>query len=370
MAIHFWLRAEVKPLEKRTPITPENAKQLIAQGHTISVEKSADRCVSDKEYEDVGCKMVGTGTWESAPEGTIILGLKELPDSKSPLKHTHVYFGHCYKQQGGWDELLKRFISGNGTLLDLEFLVDDQGRRVAAFGRSAGFIGAALGVKNWCTQQLTGEPLGAVDYYSDSDALVADVRGDLKKAFEKTQKAPKVMVMGALGRCGKGSVDFLEQAGVKDIVRWDLPETQGKQGPFREIIEADVFINCIYLSGPIAPFINAQILQEKRNLSVVVDVSCDTSNPFNPVPIYKENTSFTHPCIRVMPKTQTNPPVDVISIDHLPSLVPLESSKEFSVLITPHLAILGNSPVWTRAVSLFTEKCALAQQNAAPTRAQ
>lgn len=47
----------------------------------------------------------------------------------------------------GWKELLKRFHEGNGTLLDLEFLVDDNGRRVAAFGRSAGFIGMAVGLK-------------------------------------------------------------------------------------------------------------------------------------------------------------------------------------------------------------------------------
>lgn len=357
MAIHFWLRAEVKPLEKRTPITPESAKHLIAQGHKITVEKSTERCVPDKEYEDVGCDLVETGTWENAPEEAVILGLKELPDGQTPLKHTHVYFGHCYKQQSGWKDLLKRFIDGKSTLLDLEFLVDDQGRRVAAFGRSAGFIGAALGVKNWCSQQISGEALGPVDYYPHSDALVEDIKNDLRRAFEKTKKSPKVMVMGALGRCGKGSVDFLERAGITDILKWDLEETR-VGGPFPQILDVDVFINCIYLSGPIQPFLTASMLQQPRKLSVVVDVSCDTSNPFNPVPIYKENTSFNKPSLRIM---QTNPPVDVISIDHLPSLVPLESSNEFSAAITPHLAVLGESPVWTRAVTLFKEKSALSQ---------
>ena len=52
----------------------------------------------------------------------------------------HVFFAHCYKNQEGWANLLIRFIKGSGTLLDLEFLLDDNGRRVAAFGRSAGFI--------------------------------------------------------------------------------------------------------------------------------------------------------------------------------------------------------------------------------------
>ena len=56
--------------------------------------------------------------------------------------------------QTGWRELLARFREGNGTLLDLEFLNDDKGRRVAAFGYMAGYAGAALGVDVWCQQQI------------------------------------------------------------------------------------------------------------------------------------------------------------------------------------------------------------------------
>jgi saccharopine dehydrogenase (NAD+, L-lysine-forming) len=69
----------------------------------------------------------------------IILGLKELDPEEFPLKHTHVQFAHCYKSQAGWEDVLGRFSRGGGTLLDLEFLVDDKGRRVAAFGFHAGF---------------------------------------------------------------------------------------------------------------------------------------------------------------------------------------------------------------------------------------
>jgi hypothetical protein len=47
---------------------------------------------------------------------------------------------------------LGSFSQGSGTLLDLEFLQDDKGRRVAAFGYYAGFAGAALALKNWAWQ--------------------------------------------------------------------------------------------------------------------------------------------------------------------------------------------------------------------------
>jgi saccharopine dehydrogenase (NAD+, L-lysine-forming) len=42
----------------------------------------------------------------------------------------------------------------------------------------------------------------------------------------------------------------------------------------------DIFVNAIYLSSKIPPFIDAESLAvSSRNLSVVCDVSCDTTNP-------------------------------------------------------------------------------------------
>ncbi len=47
---------------------------------------------------------------------------------------------------------LRSFARGGGTLLDLEFLQDEKGRRLAAFGYHAGFAGAALALENWAWQ--------------------------------------------------------------------------------------------------------------------------------------------------------------------------------------------------------------------------
>jgi saccharopine dehydrogenase (NAD+, L-lysine-forming) len=71
-------------------------------------------------------------------------------------------------------------------------------------------------------------------------------------------------------------------------------------GPFDEILDVDIFVNCIYLSKEIAPFLTTDMLKkENRNLSVVVDVSCDTTNPFNPIPVYKSTTTFSEPELKV-----------------------------------------------------------------------
>ena len=75
-------------------------------------------------------------------------------------------FGHAYKGQPAGQILLKRFKAGGGTLYDLEYLVDEAGRRVAAFGYWAGFAGAAISLKCWAAQQ-TGGICGPVAKYAE-----------------------------------------------------------------------------------------------------------------------------------------------------------------------------------------------------------
>ncbi len=71
-----------------------------------------------------------------------------------PLVHQHICFGYAYKQQSGWKELLTRFIEGSGTLLDIEYLTDGKGKRLATFAAIAGHIAMAIGFLTWCHQQL------------------------------------------------------------------------------------------------------------------------------------------------------------------------------------------------------------------------
>ena len=75
-----------------------------------------------------------------------------------------------------------------------------------------------------------------------------------------------------------------------------------KGGPFQEILDVDIFVNCIYLSSPIPPFVTEEQIAaagKDRRLRVVVDVSCDTTNPYNPIPIYNVNTTFDAPTVPV-----------------------------------------------------------------------
>ena len=222
-------------------MTPTTAKQLLDAGFSVKVERSPMRVFEDREFEEVGATLVPEGSWPDAPTDNIIVGLKELPEDSFALKHTHVQFAHCYKGQNGWEEVLRRFPQGGGTLLDLEFLQDDIGRRVAAFGYHAGYAGAALAVEAWAWQ-LTHPPSEAmpgVSSYPNQDLLLDDVRAALAKGEEKAGRRPRVIVIGALGRCGRGAIDLCNGVGIEDILPWDLDETK-KGGPFVEIVESDM----------------------------------------------------------------------------------------------------------------------------------
>ncbi|KAM5509853.1 saccharopine dehydrogenase [Fusarium oxysporum f. sp. phaseoli] len=133
---HILLRAEEKPLEHRS-FSPAVIKTLVDAGYPISVERSSTdpkfkRIFEDSEYEAAGARLVDTGAWPNAEPGTIILGLKEIPEEDFPLKNDHITFAHCYKNQGGWEKVLGRWAQGGSVLYDLEFLHDSEGRRVSA----------------------------------------------------------------------------------------------------------------------------------------------------------------------------------------------------------------------------------------------
>ncbi|MEL7014104.1 MAG: saccharopine dehydrogenase, partial [Pseudomonadota bacterium] len=131
---------------------------------------------------------------------------------------------------------------------------------------------------------------------------------------------------------------------------WDMADT-AHGGPFPESLEHDVFLNCI-LAGPQTPvFVPQNSLTEPRALRVIGDIACDPDSAYNPVPVYNKATDWSAPVRRV----HDDPELDVMAIDNLPSLLPLESSHDFAQQLLPLLEGLAQTdePVWTRAEETF-----------------
>ncbi|MGB3280296.1 MAG: saccharopine dehydrogenase, partial [Pseudorhodobacter sp.] len=225
------------------------------------------------------------------------------------------------------------------------YLVDEAGRRVAAFGYWAGYAGAAVALKCWAAQQHD-RLAGPVAKYPGKQALLDDLGADLAAIGPGR---PRAIVIGALGRVGTGAADLCEALGVK-VTKWDMAET-AQGGPFPQVLAHEIFLNCI-LARPGCPvFVPKSALTAPRDLTVIGDIACDPTSEFSPIKVYDRVTSWAEPALRVAEK----PVLDVTAIDNLPSLLPVESSEDFAGLLLPSLLTLDKltEGVWGRAKSLF-----------------
>jgi saccharopine dehydrogenase (NAD+, L-lysine forming) len=363
----LWMRHEVRPTERRAPIVPEDAARLIDQGVRLTVEESPQRVFPIQEYADAGCRIAPTGGWIGAPGDEIVVGLKELPDQPGELAHQHVFFGHAYKGQDGARELLSRFAAGGGALLDIEYLVGDDGRRLAAFGYWAGYVGAALAVLHyrraliaplvpWSKDALDDELRRGADG-GQSAGQVGTQTG--AQAGVQAGQQPRALVIGALGRCGQGARDALAVAGLAPTC-WDVAET--RELDHAALLGHDILVNAVLSTRPIPPFVTPADLEEPgRNLSVIADVTCDVGSECNVLPIYQQVTSWEDPVDRLRAAGRSpgrGLPLDLIAIDNLPSLLPKESSVAFSAELAPQLSVLGSgAAAWQRCLQTFHESC-------------
>jgi len=99
---------------------------------------------------------------------------------------------------------------------------------------------------------------------------LADEMGDVLR--------PDALIVGALGRTGRGAVDLLAAMEVRAQL-WDKAET-ARQGPFPEILAHEVFLNCI-LAVPGGPVFVPQeaAAANARRLRVIADIACDAQAP-------------------------------------------------------------------------------------------
>lgn len=339
---HFWVRHEPRANEARVGVTPDGVAALMTAGHDVTVEEDPARAISVDGYRKTGADIVPAGSWVNAPNDAVICGLKELPDDGTPLLHRHIMFGHAYKGQAEGAALLERFRAGGGTLLDLEYLTEPNGRRVAAFGVWAGFAGAAVSLIGWAAAQ-SGTECPEAQAFPSADAMTDFVRDALGGA------KPTVIVIGALGRVGSGARDLCERLGLS-VTAWDVAET-ASGGPFPEILMHDVFLNCILASPGVPVFVPQDALDAERRLQMIGDIACDPSSDFSPIKVYDRTTTWEAPILRVHDAQV----LDVMAIDNLPSMLPREASEDFGGQLLPHLLTFDTDPtgVWARAAEIY-----------------
>lgn len=341
----FHLRDEARATERRAPITPQDAATLIAAGHRLLVEYSDKRIFSEADYAAVGAKLIETGSWIDAPSEHIILGLKELPKTPTNLRHAFIHFAHLYKDQIGWQDEIARFVQGGGRHFDLEYLTKN-GRRVAAFGYWAGWMGAALAAWRYRMRNddfPTNNSFPSLSSFENRNNVI-----DILTSF--TNSSGTALVIGAKGRSGSGATEALKIAGFS-VTEWDIEETRNLDRA--ALMSHDILINCVLMTGPGLQLVSAENLSHpNNNLTVISDVSCDPFSDFNPLPIYDAPTSWDVPFIS-LGKNGRGKVLELTAIDNLPSLLPREASEDFSTQLLPSLLSYPDGEEWHAASAAF-----------------
>ncbi|MDR7128536.1 alanine dehydrogenase [Algoriphagus sp. 4150] len=353
------IREGKNPPDKRVPFTPDQLK-VIQHEHAgklkFQVQSSPLRSFSDQEYLDAGIEVV-----EDISDCDVLFGVKEVPIGQLVEGKTYLFFSHTIKKQPTNRKLLRTILEKRIKLIDYEALKDEEGRRVVAFGRWAGIVGA----------------YNAFWTYGKKTALF-----DLKRAYEcedlqelhselaKVQLPPVKIILTGTGRVGKGAMEVLNSLKIREVSAHDFlhlyfdepvyvklgsadynrrkldggfdkqefytfPERY--ESHFQKYAEAGELLisGAFWEWGAPRLFELKDIGGEDFQLSVIADVSCDVGGP---IPTTITTTTIADPVYDVDRQTgekiqafgsQTS--ISVMAIDNLPCELPREASREFGI---------------------------------------
>ena len=101
------------------------------------------------------------------------------------------------------------------------------------------------------------------------------------------------LVIGALGRSGRGARAALAEAGV-DPTCWDLAETRDLDRP--ALLAHELMVNTVLTTSPVPPFLTDEDLDgPDRRLRTLCDVTVDVGSPMNVLPVYDTTTEWDRP---------------------------------------------------------------------------
>lgn len=344
------------PPDSRVTLIPAHCKALIEKYPIdIIVSPSEGRCYSNQEYIDMGIEMS-----TDMSECDVLMGVKEVPIQQLIPNKTYFFFSHTIKKQVYNRELLKACVERRIKLLDYETLTDEKGKRLIAFGKFAGMVGAhnALMTYAWRTHAFDLPRMNSLHDYEAA-----------KEVYSKTHFPPLKIVLTGTGRVGMGAAKVLLDMGIKKVSPKDYIEntydeavfTQlkcrdyaaAKDGSdfnkkefytnpsaFKSAFEpfsgvSDIMINGIYWDNA-APafFTQEQMAQEDFKIKVIADVTCDIA-PISSIPSTLFASTIADPIFGYDPKTgsKTAPHqegvIDMMTIDNLPNELPRDASKSF-----------------------------------------
>ncbi len=344
------------PPDSRVPLDPQQCRQLIDKGIDIVVQKSDVRCYPDQDYIDAGVPMS-----DDMSDREILLGVKEVPIDLLLNDKTYFFFSHTIKEQAYNQKLLQAIVDKRIRLIDYEVLTDSEGRRVIAFGKYAGMVGAHNAIWTYGMRTNLFSLSRMKDMYNYKQA---------KESYNKIEIPNIKIVLTGTGRVSNGAAQVLNDMGLqkvspddyitksysypvyaqidifnyakrKDQKRFDdkndfFDHPEKYESDFEQFLPmSDVMINGIYWDNAAPAFFTVdQMRRSQFGIKVIADVTCDIA-PVSSIPSTLRASTIEDPVFGFDPATgeETAPfqpnVVDMMTIDNLPNEMPRDASTAF-----------------------------------------
>lgn len=344
------------PVDKRVALPPDHARKVLQRYPNVEIvaQQSDIRCFTDQDYENAGIRVV-----PSLDDCDVIFGVKEVPLPDLLTEKTYFFFSHTIKKQPYNRELLQNILQKNIQLVDYETLTASNGKRIIAFGRWAGIVGAYNGIWTY------GKRYNLFHLRRAHECFDLE---DLKTEYSKVVLPPIKIILTGGGRVAKGAIEVLMGMGIRKVTprqfleqHFDFPvfcqldvrnynkrvddtdfsrnefykNPQQYEGDFLQYTQhADILIASAYWA-PQAPvlFDRKDMARNDFKVAVIADITCDIEGS---IPSTKQPSTIADPIYDYNPSDDQveNPLTDegnitVMAVDNLPCELARDASVSF-----------------------------------------
>ena len=380
------IREGKTPPDTRVPLSPEQCAEISQHPQIdLKVQHSPIRCFSDQDYSSLSVPMTDDVSGQN-----VLLGVKEVPIDQLIANKTYCFFSHTIKKQAYNRKLLLAILEKNIRLIDWEVLTNERGKRVIAFGRFAGMVGAHNGIMTYGmrTGQFSLKRMNECHDYAEA-----------KEIYKNTSLPAMKIVLTGTGRVGRGAEEVLLDMGIRKVEPKAFLEQEFDEAVFTQLIcsdyaaredgtafdkkgfytnpkayksifapytkVADVMINGIYWDNDAPAFFTVEEMQAADwKIKTIADVTCDIA-PVSSIPSTLKASTIADPIFGFDPNTgETATPfqeniIDMMTIDNLPNELPRDASASFGNQFIEYVL-----PEFLKEESAMLERATVAENGA------
>ncbi|KAF9949515.1 hypothetical protein BGZ65_007263, partial [Modicella reniformis] len=317
---------------------------------------------------------------EDLSPADVILGIKEVPVKDLIPGKTYVYFSHTHKGQEYNMSMLQDVLDKKIRLIDYELMANEKKQRLVLFGKHAGYagmidghVGMAHNYKSLASAKLALQSLG--NTISDDGTpkefgpmtFVFTGNGNVSQGAQSVFKSlphefvdPKDLPKIATSKNARLDRIYAAEVNIKDHIRHkdnnvftSAEEYFAHPEQFTSVFHKEIapytsmVINGAYWDRRFPRLMTKEQLKAiqsnpdcKFRMMSIADISCDINGSFE---FMSHATAIEDPFFYVdgitgrEHKDTEAPGVQIMSVDILPSELPLESSQHFSDSLYPFI---------------------------------